>query len=52
MDHEHLVPLRAYYYSRDEKLLIYDYMPMGSLSTLLHGEHFFYSTLLSLHTSK
>ncbi|KAJ6387364.1 hypothetical protein OIU78_017144 [Salix suchowensis] len=37
MDHENLVPLRAYYYSRDEKLLVYDYMSMGSLSALLHG---------------
>ncbi|KAJ4961982.1 hypothetical protein NE237_021892 [Protea cynaroides] len=37
MDHESLVPLRAYYYSKDEKLLVYDYMPMGSLSALLHG---------------
>ncbi|GAV78929.1 Pkinase domain-containing protein/LRR_1 domain-containing protein/LRRNT_2 domain-containing protein/LRR_8 domain-containing protein [Cephalotus follicularis] len=37
MDHENLIPLRAYYYSRDEKLLVYDYMPMGSLSALLHG---------------
>uniref|UniRef100_A0A7N0V384 Protein kinase domain-containing protein n=1 Tax=Kalanchoe fedtschenkoi TaxID=63787 RepID=A0A7N0V384_KALFE len=37
MDNEFLVPLRAYYYSRDEKLLVYDYMPMGSLSALLHG---------------
>ncbi|XP_068308340.1 probable inactive receptor kinase At1g48480 [Pyrus communis] len=36
-DHETLVPLRAYYFSRDEKLLVYDYMPMGSLSALLHG---------------
>ncbi|KAM1398420.1 hypothetical protein ACFX2I_015875 [Malus domestica] len=36
-DHENLVPLRAYYFSRDEKLLVYDYMPMGSLSALLHG---------------
>ncbi|KAJ6764961.1 hypothetical protein OIU74_023770 [Salix koriyanagi] len=35
MDHENLVPLRAYYYSRDEKLLVYDYMSMGSLSALL-----------------
>ncbi|KAI4307661.1 hypothetical protein L6164_030826 [Bauhinia variegata] len=35
--HENLVPLRAYYYSRDEKLLVYDYMPTGSLSALLHG---------------
>ncbi|XP_051119639.1 probable inactive receptor kinase At1g48480 [Andrographis paniculata] len=37
MDHENLVPLLAYYYSREEKLLVYDYMPMGSLSALLHG---------------
>ncbi|KAM2062173.1 hypothetical protein ACFX1T_047152 [Malus domestica] len=37
MDHSNLVPLRAYYYSRDEKLFVYDYMPMGSLSALLHG---------------
>ncbi|CAN4086586.1 unnamed protein product [Withania somnifera] len=37
MNHENLVPLRAYYYSREEKLLVYDYMPMGSLSALLHG---------------
>lgn len=38
MEHENLVALRAYYYSRDEKLLVYDYMPMGSLSALLHGK--------------
>ncbi|KAE8701308.1 putative inactive receptor kinase [Hibiscus syriacus] len=37
MDHQNLVPVRAYYFSRDEKLLVYDYMPMGSLSALLHG---------------
>ncbi|KAL2553949.1 putative inactive receptor kinase [Forsythia ovata] len=37
MDHENLVPLRAYHYHRDEKLLVYDYLPMGSLSALLHG---------------
>ncbi|XP_047312449.1 probable inactive receptor kinase At1g48480 [Impatiens glandulifera] len=37
MNNENLVPLRAYYFSRDEKLLVYDYMPMGSLSALLHG---------------
>ncbi|CAF1933500.1 hypothetical protein HID58_067920 [Brassica napus] len=37
MDHENLVPLRAYYYSGDEKLLVYDFMPIGSLSALLHG---------------
>lgn len=37
MDHQNLVPLRAYYYNREEKLLVYDYLPMGSLSALLHG---------------
>ncbi|KAM0059287.1 putative protein kinase RLK-Pelle-LRR-III family [Helianthus debilis subsp. tardiflorus] len=37
MDHQNLVPLRAYYYNKEEKLLVYDYMPMGSLSALLHG---------------
>ncbi|XP_022732345.1 probable inactive receptor kinase At5g58300 [Durio zibethinus] len=35
--HRNVVPLRAYYYSKDEKLLVYDYLPGGSLSTLLHG---------------
>lgn len=37
MRHENLVPLRAYYYSKDEKLLVFDYMPRGSFSALLHG---------------
>ncbi|KAJ4767303.1 Leucine-rich repeat protein kinase family protein [Rhynchospora pubera] len=36
-DDKYVVPLMAYYYSRDEKLLVYEYMPMGSLSALLHG---------------
>lgn len=35
--HENLVPLRGYYFNKDEKLIVYDYMPMGSLSALLHG---------------
>ncbi|XP_043699123.1 probable inactive receptor kinase At5g58300 [Telopea speciosissima] len=35
--HPNVVPLRAYYYSKDEKLLVYDYIPAGNLSTLLHG---------------
>lgn len=37
VDHQHLVPLRAYYYNGEEKLLVYEYLPMGSLSALLHG---------------
>ncbi|XP_068651913.1 probable inactive receptor kinase At2g26730 [Aristolochia californica] len=35
--HENVVPLRAFYYSKDEKLLVYDFMAAGSLSALLHG---------------
>ncbi|CAI0451324.1 unnamed protein product [Linum tenue] len=36
--HPNIVTLRAYYWSVDEKLLIYDYIPNGSLSTALHGK--------------
>ncbi|OVA06529.1 Protein kinase domain [Macleaya cordata] len=35
--HENVVPLRAFYFSKDEKLLVYDFMAAGSLSALLHG---------------
>ncbi|KAL6961785.1 non-specific serine,threonine protein kinase [Sarracenia purpurea var. burkii] len=35
--HENLVALRGYYWGKEEKLLVYDWMPMGSLSALLHG---------------
>ncbi|EAZ44661.1 hypothetical protein OsJ_29285 [Oryza sativa Japonica Group] len=35
--HENLAPLRAYFYSRDEKLLVSDFVGAGALSSLLHG---------------
>ncbi|XP_062179939.1 probable inactive receptor kinase At5g58300 [Phragmites australis] len=35
--HQNVAPLRAYYYSKDEKLLVYDYVPLGSLYAALHG---------------
>ncbi|KAM0850556.1 hypothetical protein ACQ4PT_053004 [Festuca glaucescens] len=35
--HPNIVPLNAYYYARDEKLLVYEFMPNGSLFSLLHG---------------
>ncbi|XP_078180009.1 putative inactive receptor kinase At1g48480 [Carex rostrata] len=37
MQSAHLVPIEAYYYSKDEKLIVYEYVSMGSLSSLLHG---------------
>ncbi|ONK81665.1 uncharacterized protein A4U43_C01F31630 [Asparagus officinalis] len=36
--HANIVALRAYYWSVEEKLLVYDYIPNGSLSTALHGQ--------------
>lgn len=35
--HPNVVPLLAYYCSKDEKLLVYEYMPASSLSAALHG---------------
>ncbi|CAM8919366.1 unnamed protein product [Rhodiola kirilowii] len=35
--HQNVVSLVAYYFAREEKLLVYDYMPNGSLFWLLHG---------------
>ncbi|KAF7132680.1 hypothetical protein RHSIM_Rhsim09G0104900 [Rhododendron simsii] len=35
--HPNVVGLKAYYFARDEKLLVFDYMPNGSLFWLLHG---------------
>ncbi|KAI3453051.1 hypothetical protein Pfo_009714 [Paulownia fortunei] len=37
LKHPNLVGLKAYYFARDEKLLVYDYMPNGNLFWLLHG---------------
>ncbi|KAJ4973897.1 hypothetical protein NE237_007071 [Protea cynaroides] len=36
--HPNIVTLRAYYWSIDEKLLIYNYIPNGSLATAIHGK--------------
>ncbi|CAF2344886.1 hypothetical protein YC2023_123620 [Brassica napus] len=37
ISHVNLVMLIAYYFSRDEKLVVFEYMSRGSLSALLHG---------------
>ncbi|KAL0446843.1 UNVERIFIED_CONTAM: Receptor protein kinase-like protein ZAR1 [Sesamum latifolium] len=36
--HENIVTLRAYYWSVDEKLLIYDFIPNGNLAAAIHGK--------------
>ncbi|CAK9855393.1 unnamed protein product [Sphagnum jensenii] len=37
LKHPNLVPLHAYFFSKEEKLLVYDYYSLGSLSSHLHG---------------
>lgn len=36
--HENVAALRAYYYSKDEKLMVYDYINQGSVSAMLHAK--------------
>ncbi|KQJ98986.1 pollen receptor-like kinase 4 [Brachypodium distachyon] len=38
LSHRNLLPLVAYYYRKEEKLLMHDYVPKRSLAHLLHGE--------------
>ncbi|XP_027338050.1 probable inactive receptor kinase At4g23740 [Abrus precatorius] len=35
--HHNVAALRAYYYSKEEKLMVYDYYEQGSVSAMLHG---------------
>ncbi|XP_042003816.1 pollen receptor-like kinase 4 [Salvia splendens] len=37
LSHANVVPLVAFYYRRDEKLLVYDYINKTSLAAVLHG---------------
>ncbi|CAN6990897.1 unnamed protein product [Brassica rapa subsp. trilocularis] len=39
LSHPNLLPLVAYYYRREEKLLIAEFMPNRSLASHLHGNH-------------
>ncbi|XP_065858683.1 probable inactive receptor kinase At4g23740 [Euphorbia lathyris] len=36
--HENVVDLKAYYYSKDEKLMVCEYYSQGSVSSILHGK--------------
>lgn len=36
--HPNLVPVRAYFQAKGERLVVYDYQPNGSLYNLIHGE--------------
>jgi hypothetical protein len=46
--HPNVVPPNAYYYSKDEKLIVYDYFTSGSFSKLLHGNYSHFELFLGL----
>jgi len=46
--HANIAPIRAYYYSKDEKLIVYEYIATGSFSALLHGMLMTFSVAFSL----
>ncbi|KAM7494317.1 hypothetical protein LguiB_028926 [Lonicera macranthoides] len=48
--HPNVIELRAYYYSKDEKLIVYDYYSKGSVSSMLHGKRGEERTPLSWET--
>lgn len=39
LKHQNLLPLVAYLYRKEEKLLVFDFVTNGSLATHLHGKH-------------
>ncbi|GAA0183219.1 transmembrane signal receptor [Lithospermum erythrorhizon] len=39
LQHPNLLPLVAYYYRKEEKLLVFDHVENGSLAGTLHGKH-------------
>lgn len=39
LNHPNLLPLVAYYYRKEEKLLVFDFVYHGSLAGHLHGKH-------------
>lgn len=41
MRHSNMVSLRTYHHSNHQLLLVYDFLPNGSLHSLLHGLYFF-----------
>lgn len=43
--HDNVTELRAYYYSKDEKLMVYDFYTQGSVASMLHGKLFHFIIL-------
>lgn len=50
LNHPNLLPISAFYYKKDEKLLISRYIDNVSLTVLLHGTYVFLAHLLYIYT--
>ena len=48
LSHPNLLPLVAFYYGKDDKLLVSDFVDNGSLASHLHGNFFIYINLISI----
>jgi hypothetical protein len=48
IQNKYIAPLQWYYWSRDEKLVVYNIFPMGSLAHALHGNICYIQSLISL----
>lgn len=51
MRHENLVQIISFYYSKEETLIISEFVPSGSLFELLHGQFIFFPSFYQLHTN-
>ena len=49
--HPNAVALRAYFQAKEERLLVYDYYPNGSLFSLVHGQPLTLSSACHPHAS-
>jgi nicotinic acid phosphoribosyltransferase len=47
IQNKHIAPLQKYYWTKDEKLLVYNIFPMGSLAHALHGNNMLYNAQLT-----
>jgi serine/threonine protein kinase len=48
IQNKYIAPLQWYYWSRDEKLIVYNIFPLGSLADALHGNICYIQSLISL----
>ncbi|KAK9229912.1 hypothetical protein WN944_022878 [Citrus x changshan-huyou] len=49
LERPNLLPLRAFYYRQEEKLLLYEFVDNGGLASKFHGKNFnFFDLILNV----